>query len=445
MTAHASPDARLPLPLGTVIAERFELVEMLGAGGMGAVYRARQHSLSRDVAIKVLLPEVAHNGDALARFEREARVASLLRHPNGVEIYDVGEHEGWVYLAMELLRGETLWSHFRAHGNQLGAETALEIARQIADVLTAAHRQNIVHRDLKPENIFLEDVLDSWRVVVVDFGLAFITDEAGSLGRLTREGLVVGTPWYLSPEQAKGKPVGPSSDVYSLGCVLYELVTGDPPFDGNELDVLTQQVYVEAAPPSERAPSRGISPGIDALVSAMLRKDPDARPTAAEVHARLTEIANGRPGGRARDPAAHRPRSERMVATADVARDTLAVQVVAESSTAAPTLVAIVGALATDVGVGLGRNAVQPISATATAIPEAAAAVLVTDPARVDVVMASNPGRPVVAACDVRDMSRVSALMRMGVAEVVRTPLSAEKIAKKLHRAIARHRRKRSR
>ncbi|MCZ7685596.1 MAG: serine/threonine protein kinase [Sandaracinaceae bacterium] len=273
---------------GTILATRYRVERVIGRGGMGVVYRALQLPMERPVALKVLRPELTGDPRARARFEREARAASALAHPAAVVIHDFGEHEGMAYLAMELVEGRGL----RALVDEgVSTERAIELSHQLADVLAAAHRAGLVHRDLKPENVIVREEGQEPIARVLDFGLAFL-DERGPGGRMTREGVVVGTPEYLSPEQARGEEVGPPTDVYALGCVLHELLTGRPPFSGTEMDVLTKQLFAPP-PPLSRAGAldpRDVPALLDELRRAMLDKRPAARPTAEEVRDRLSAL-----------------------------------------------------------------------------------------------------------------------------------------------------------
>jgi len=207
----------------------YTIVAPLGAGGMGEVYRARDARLNRDVAIKVVPPAVAGNAEALARFERESHAIAALSHPNILTIFDVGHSDGHPYAVMELLQGETLRA--RLESGPLPVRKAVDIAAQIARGLAAAHDTKIAHRDLKPENVFLTP---TGGVKILDFGLARNISEQGELTRLdsptmspaTTPGTVLGTVGYMSPEQVRGEPSDHRSDIFSLGCVLYEMLTG---------------------------------------------------------------------------------------------------------------------------------------------------------------------------------------------------------------------------
>jgi serine/threonine-protein kinase len=215
---------------------------------MGSVFRATQLGLGRAVAVKVIRPDHAWSPWYRARFEREARVMAALDHHNAVKILDYGAEPGFSWLAMELLVGETL-AAWLARG-PLAEVTAARIGAAVADVLVTAHAMRLVHRDLKPENLFIldgEGPPDPERVRVVDFGIAFIED-AGDMGRLTRGDVVVGTPAYISPEVLTRRVVGPPADLYALGVILFEMVTGTTPFVGDAGQLQARQIYL--APPS---------------------------------------------------------------------------------------------------------------------------------------------------------------------------------------------------
>ncbi len=218
----------MPLAAGTRLGP-YEVVAPIGAGGMGEVYRARDTRLQRDVAIKVLPERLAANAQALARFEREARVVAALSHPNILAIHDVGREGATAYAVMELLEGATLREELR--GGPLPVRRAAEHAAHVAEGLAAAHEKGVVHRDLKPENLF---VTRDGRLKVLDFGLAREDGGAGAPGsgtesptlvRETDPGTVVGTVGYMSPEQVRGDSVDHRSDIFSLGCVLHEMLT----------------------------------------------------------------------------------------------------------------------------------------------------------------------------------------------------------------------------
>ena len=229
----------------------YEITGPLGAGGMGVVYQARDTKLGRDVAIKVLPEDFAANPERLARFQREAKVLASLNHPNIAAIYGLEESDGVHFLVLELVPGETLAE--RIASGRLSVEEALEIASQIAEALEEAHESGIVHRDLKPANV---KITPDGKVKVLDFGLAkaFAEDSAQADSSLsptltrdaTRAGVILGTAAYMSPEQARGKSVDKRSDIFSFGCVLYEMLTGRKAFDGEEVsDILAAVLKTE--------------------------------------------------------------------------------------------------------------------------------------------------------------------------------------------------------
>jgi WD40 repeat protein len=255
----------------------YEIVELLGAGGMGEVYRARDPRLGRDVAIKVLPAEVASDPDRLRRFEQEARAVAALNHPHILTVHDVGTHEGAPYVVTELLEGENLRE--LASRRFPTVKQVLGYALQAARGLEAAHARDIVHRDLKPENLFLTT---DGRVKILDFGLAKLVrreelrTEAPTPSRSTAAGLVVGTVAYMSPEQARGHPVDPRSDVFSFGVVLYELLAGRHPFR-RDTAAATLTAIVEETPTALESLSLGIPSAVGGIVRRCLEKTKEDR------------------------------------------------------------------------------------------------------------------------------------------------------------------------
>src|SRR5205085_6643476 len=213
--------------IGTTLAG-FEIVAVLGAGGMGDVYRARDTRLGREVALKILPPHLTHDSSRVARFQSEARAASALNHPNAVTIHEIGNDAGTWFIAAELIEGVTLRQ--RLNAGRLPREEAISIALQCASSLEAAHRAGIIHRDIKPENVMLRP---DGLVKVVDFGLArMLEPRADDMLERTQTGSVMGTPRYMSPEQARGGKLDARSDIFSLGAVLFEMICGYPAFPG---------------------------------------------------------------------------------------------------------------------------------------------------------------------------------------------------------------------
>jgi serine/threonine-protein kinase len=271
--------------LGSTIDGRYIVEALLGQGGMGFVYAARHAIIDKRVAIKVLRKEAAKDETAAQRFIAEAKAASKIGHQNIVDITDFGVlPDRHAYFVMEFLDGPTLAKMVSDHG-QLDPQRAIAIAIQIARGLWAAHQKGIIHRDLKPENIFvLERDGQSDVVKIVDFGIA---KDATSGKRLTQAGMVLGTPEYMSPEQATGQPSDQRVDMYALGCILYELLTGDVPFKGETATrTLTMHVYDAVEPPSKRRPELAIPPALEAVVMRTLQKKREDR------YADLRELMN---------------------------------------------------------------------------------------------------------------------------------------------------------
>ncbi|MFF7154411.1 tetratricopeptide repeat protein [Streptomyces sp. NPDC008139] len=280
-----------PEGLGTLIQGRYRLHELIGRGGMGEVWRALDESLGRRVAVKCLKP-VGHAGDAgftrilQERFRREARVAASLQHRGVTVVHDFGEHEGVLYLVMELLDGRNLLQVLDdARRHPLPVPDITDIAEQVADALAYTHTQGIVHRDLKPANIMR---LSDGAVKICDFGIARLGHDIGFTSRLTGTGMAMGTPHYMSPEQIGAvSEVDQRSDLYSLGCVLYELATGRPPFDLEDAwSILVG--HRDTAPDPPRMSRPELPAELDRLILDLLAKDPEDRPQdAADVGGRL--------------------------------------------------------------------------------------------------------------------------------------------------------------
>src|SRR5512141_1231066 len=234
--------------------DRYEVMSLLSAGGMGEVYRARDPLLERELVLKVLPQRAQFQADALERFVREARAASALNHPNIITIYAIGEADGCHFIAMELVKGKTLRQLAR---EGVTAKVVGQVGSQAARALAVAHEAGIVHRDIKPENIMVRD--DGY-VKVLDFGIAQLSgneedDHGPGDSRLTRPGMVVGTMRYMSPEQATAEAVTPASDMFSLGLVLYELAAGRHPFDASsDMAVLSSIILRDAPAPSRTTP-----------------------------------------------------------------------------------------------------------------------------------------------------------------------------------------------
>jgi serine/threonine-protein kinase len=269
----------------TIIDGRYRVLKRLGSGGMADVYLVEDQQLGRRVALKLLYRRFAEDEQFVERFRREASSAAGLQHPNIVAIYDRGEWDGTYYIAMEYLEGKTLKQLVREHG-PMPPEAAIGVAIQILRAARFAHKRGIVHRDLKPHNVMLDE---EGRAKVTDFGIA----RAGA-SDMTETGSIMGTAHYLSPEQAQGQPVDARADIYSIGVVLYELLTGRVPFDAESaVTIALKHVSEPPVPPSELNPA--VSPGLESVVLRAMEKDPRARfADADEFIAALEDVRAGR-------------------------------------------------------------------------------------------------------------------------------------------------------
>ncbi|UGQ15229.1 protein kinase [Yinghuangia sp. ASG 101] len=276
---------------------RYRTLRRIGGGGMAVVHEAHDRALDRVVAVKRLRPDLAEDAVARSRFAREAQHAAALDHPAIVRVYDTGEDDGPTgpipWIVMELVRGHTLRALLRHHGGPLPWRRALRIVAPVLDALDYSHARGIVHRDIKPVNVM---VAEDGAVKVMDFGIARVVHDGSA--PLTAVGHIMGTPQYFSPEQALGHPASPRSDVYSVGCLLYELLVGTVPFDGDSaITVASKHVRDEPLPPSAY---RDVPGAVDDLVLHALRKDPQLRfAGAAEMRSAVGRILPDALSGRA--------------------------------------------------------------------------------------------------------------------------------------------------
>ncbi len=272
----------------SVIGDRYTLVELLGDGGMARVYLARDNSLGREVALKVLRERYADDEEFVERFRREAMSAAALNHPGIVQVYDRGRStDGTFYIAMEHVPGGTLKERIKGEGS-LAPREAVEMASRVADALAVAHDRGIIHRDIKPQNVLLTA---SGEAKVSDFGIA----RAASSETMTQTNSVLGTLAYMSPEQVRGERVGPASDLYSLGVVLYEMLTGELPYQGED-PIATAMKRLDEPPRSPREVNPAVPEELDALVVKLLAKVPEDRYTSAASLAHdLRRVRDGLP------------------------------------------------------------------------------------------------------------------------------------------------------
>jgi serine/threonine-protein kinase len=286
-----------PLPAGTILGERYRLIEVIGDGGMGRVYRAEQLATGKPVALKVLHPEFVGDDQVARRFEREAQLTTQLSHPNIVNVIELGEWHGQLFIAMELVAGKSLAELITRSkgGGRLTVKRTLNIIRPMLDALEYAHAFGVVHRDLKPENIMVAPagLLSRETVKLLDFGIAKLGDRAEPAGsapmatadtippmseKLTHHGLVLGTPAYMSPEQIAGQEADARSDIYACGVVLYTMLTGQLPFDGDtSADVLRKHLDAQPRSLLEVGAGAWIPAAVEGVVLRAMAKKPEDR------------------------------------------------------------------------------------------------------------------------------------------------------------------------
>jgi serine/threonine-protein kinase len=267
------------------LADRYVIERVLGRGGMATVFLARDIKHDRAVAIKVLHPELSASIGA-DRFEREIRLAAKLQHPNILGLYDSGATDGLLYFVMPFIQGESLRDRLDRDG-QLPIDDAVQYTLEIADALGYAHAQNIVHRDIKPENI----LISNGHALVADFGIARAAHESGGQ-KLTQTGMAIGTPVYMAPEQAAGEAVGPTADIYSLGCLLYELLAGEAPFTGKNAMAIMARHAMETVP-SIRIIRNTVPEEVEEAIFAAMAKTPTDRPQTAAQFAEILGVPLG--------------------------------------------------------------------------------------------------------------------------------------------------------
>jgi serine/threonine-protein kinase len=277
----------------------YHIAELVGSGGMGLVYRAEQRILGRTVALKIIRPEIAESGNYRARFLREARFAAAVDHPHVVSVFDAGEQDGRLYLAMQWVDGLDLGTLIDRE-QRLAPERAVPIGVQLAQALQAVHDAGLVHRDVKPSNVLVREIGGHDHAYLTDFGIA---KAAAVQDSLTRTGWVIGTPGYLSPEQIRGQQPGPRSDLYALGCIMFEALTGQRPFGGDD-DLAARWAQATSPPPAASTLCPALGPRYDAFLAQALAADPQDRFPSGTAFAEALQAAahTGRPDSLAQTP-----------------------------------------------------------------------------------------------------------------------------------------------
>jgi eukaryotic-like serine/threonine-protein kinase len=276
--------------IGQVVLDRYVIEEVLGAGAMGTVYRGRHNKLKRNVAIKIMHEHLAAEPALLERFRREATAAGKLDHANVVSVLDVGEHAGKHVMVMEYAKGNALTDIMTG---PLAIDRVLRLLVQLLRGLEHAHAERLVHRDLKPDNVILQTSETGEEVArIVDFGIAVLRapDESIEGGRLTASGMIVGTPQYMAPEQARAEPVDQRADLYALGIIMYEMLSGITPFDGSPMEVALQKIDHDPPPFAQRAPHVAIDRVLEAYMRRLVARDREQRFATAHAALELLEL-----------------------------------------------------------------------------------------------------------------------------------------------------------
>jgi serine/threonine-protein kinase len=424
------PDARL----GRTLAGRFQLQRVLGRGGMGTVYEAEQLGLSRRVALKVLHPHIATAPGAVSRFQREATLMARLHHPGAAQVYDFGEDAGELFLAMERLHGETLDALTSREG-PLPVPVAVELMAQVLEVLEASHALGIIHRDLKPSNVMLTGELSAPRVKVLDFGLAQVVD-GSSQARITQSGMVHGTPAYMSPEQCRGEALDGRADLYSLGCVLYELILGQPPFgETPSAEVMSGHLYRPPTPLSQLRPQLKLPPALETLVLECLAKVREQRPENAQVLRLRLRQALALPIALSKAPRGEGKKQDRPLPTP--------LPVKTEMPSDVPVGVMEAGGRSNPHGVGTALGAAGfRVVPCIEGVPLGDVRVLIIVPAAggdaltLAREMAARPYAPPVLLCGEDDLTVMTRAIEGGVYDYIPLPLDPVDLSRKVARAL---------
>ncbi|WP_165703687.1 serine/threonine-protein kinase [Enhygromyxa salina] len=349
----ADPDPALQP--GEIVGERYQIVRLLGEGGMGRVYEAEHTVLRRRVALKLLRRDARESPENLARFQQEALAASRIRTPEIVEIVDFANHVGvagpQTYMIMELLAGQSFEAWLEQEGR---LDHALELLAQLCEGLAAAHRAGVIHRDIKPANVFC--CAPGPQLKILDFGIAKITE--GGQGVQTQQGSLLGTPYYLAPERVTGAQLTAAADIYSVGVILYELLTGNVPFTAPSfVGILALHVHTEPLDPRQAAPDRPIPDALAALCMRLLSKDPARRPTAEALALELRAMLDAQRRALAVVRTGPRDNVAGVGADTHVLPEVEAGQSISDRPTAAPSIDAPVRALAVATTAGSNKRA----------------------------------------------------------------------------------------
>jgi len=444
-------------PLGAVLADKYEIVRVIGAGGMGRVYKGQHLSLGVPVAIKTMHHRYAGLPEYVRRFRREAHAISLLSHPNVVRVLDFGEDAGTLFLVMEFLEGRSLGRMLESLTMPPPLVEVTEIMSPLCDAFEVAHAFGIIHRDLKPDNVFLSTIGAKRIVKVLDFGLAHVDDARDVGPTLTNKDVVAGTPEYMSPEQCRSLLVGTSADLYSLGCILTTLLQLRPPFrEASAIDTMAKHMFSPPPPLSRPAGAELVPPLLEKLRLDLLAKKPERRPkSAAEIKARLLE-AMSREAEEKRLP-------PRKGETEGGDRSERAPEWGTDSTPPTPTERNPLGAR--DVGLWRTANEGERVSAecetglamqnievvvvsSAAEIVARGLSVVIVDAgsnlmgasARLGELAKEAPGTRAVVCAAGLSADRISDLVAAGAADVVRYPVSADVLGRKLERVLRRGR-----
>ncbi len=441
----AKPERSEPV-VGDILGGKYELTDVLGAGGMGTVFKGRHLTLDCDIAVKVMKPHVATQQEYVRRFHREARVASQLDHPNVVRVLDFGQ-AGTFYIVMEFIEGTSLEDWL---GEMLVPPPLADVESillEVIDALEVAHAAGVVHRDLKPDNIILtKDSRGNRAVKVVDFGLAHFEDALEAGPRLTKDGQIAGTPTYMSPEQCRSLTVDKSTDLYALGCILTTMLQLRPPFDeGASMDIMSNQMFMPPLPLERPNETERVPALLERLRLELLAKRPHQRPAAAaETRRRLIEALDPELSReRLPDRKGDVPLGSREERVLDgYARPSDAPGARSPRSTGTVLLVEDGAEHPADLATGLAAGGVHVVAHTDGPAPALVLLAAGTDldqtVERLRALEAKHPGCPVIVCTSELDSERMNKLIESGAADVAKLPSPPDRLLKKVRRLLRR-------